>query len=53
MEICLVLVLEDTNDLSVDMPMALERSYRARETHELVLVAICGQDVRLKKPNEW
>lgn len=49
MEIRLVLVLEDTNDLSVDMPTVLESSYRPRETHKLVLVAMGIQSVRFEK----
>lgn len=49
MEIRLVLVLEDTNDLSIDMPTILERSYKTRETHKLVLVAVGGQSVRFEK----
>lgn len=46
MEIRLVLVLEDTNDLGVDMPTILESPYGTRETHKLVLVAIGGQNVK-------
>ena len=49
MEICLVLVLEDTNDLSVDMPAILESSYRPCEAHKLVLVAIGVQNHEVKK----
>ena len=46
MEIGLVLVLEDTNDLGVDMPTILESPYGTREAHKLILVAIGGQNVR-------